>query len=95
MKHFWVLGKFPPNLPNDFTLFENYSNFEFFHLGISTIFCPIKIDLSGNTVGQQVFKNLPKWNIFGIFNELLSTQNVWLASLAMVNETFSAIFKPM
>ena len=30
----------------------------------------------------QVFKNLPKLNIFGIFNELLSTQIVNVARLA-------------
>ena len=40
------------------------------------------------------FKNSPKWTIFGIFNELLTTQNVIeLASLAMLIETFSVIFK--
>ena len=31
--------------------------------------------------------------IFGIFNELLSTQKVNLDSLALLNETFSMIFK--
>ena len=42
----------------------------------------------------QVFKNSPKWTILGISNKLLSTQNVIkLASLAMLNETFSVIFK--
>ena len=30
----------------------------------------------------QVFKNSPKWTIFGIFNQLLSTQNVNVARLA-------------
>ena len=30
----------------------------------------------------QVFKNSPKWTIFGIFNEFLSTQNVNLALFA-------------
>ena len=30
----------------------------------------------------QVFKNSPKWTIFGIFNELLSTQNVNVARFA-------------
>ena len=30
----------------------------------------------------QVFKNLPKWAILGIFNKLLSTQNVHVARFA-------------
>ena len=30
----------------------------------------------------QVFKNSPKWTIFGIFNSLLSTQNVDVARFA-------------
>ena len=30
----------------------------------------------------QVFKNLPKWTIFGIFNQLLSAQNVNLVRFA-------------
>ena len=30
----------------------------------------------------QVFKNSPKWTIFGLFNELLSTQNVNVARFA-------------
>ena len=30
----------------------------------------------------QVFKNSPKWTIFGIFNQLLSTQNVNVARFA-------------
>ena len=41
----------------------------------------------------QIPKNAPKWTIFGIFNELLSTQNVNLARFARKNETFSVIFK--
>ena len=40
----------------------------------------------------KVFKNSPKLTIFGIFIELLSTQNVNLTSLGMLNETFSVIF---
>ena len=31
----------------------------------------------------QVFKNSPKWTIFGIFNLLLSTQNVNVARFAL------------
>ena len=30
----------------------------------------------------QIFKNSPKWTIFGIFNELLSTQKVIVALFA-------------
>ena len=57
--------------------------FEIFKfLAFSTNFCPIKSDLSGNTVltaNFRFFKNSPKWTIFGLFNELLSTQNVNVA----------------
>ena len=46
--------------------------FKFLNMAISTNFCPIKTDLSGNTVWQQGsgFQKLakPKWTIFGIFN---------------------------
>ena len=43
---------------------------------------------------HKVFKNSPTWIIFGIFNELLFPQNVNVTqSLAMLNETFSVIFK--
>ena len=34
----------------------------------------------------QVFKNSPKWTIFGIFNKLLSTQNVNVARSARKDE---------
>ena len=54
-------------------------------LAFSNNFCPIKSDLSGNTLlyrKLQVFKNSPKLTIFGIFNELLSTQNENVARFA-------------
>ena len=56
-------------------------------------FCPIKSDLSGNTVWQQasVFQNLAKIDHFGTFNELLSTQNVSFEFLILA---FSANFCP-
>ena len=59
------------------TLFENLPKcliwiFEFWHFAN---FCPIKIDLSGNTVWPQASR-FKKLSIFGIFNRLLSTQNV-------------------
>ena len=40
----------------------------------------------------QFIKNSPKLTIFGIFNKLLSTQNVNLTSLAMLNATFFSDF---
>ena len=79
------------------TLFENYSKCRIWILAFSTNFCPIKIDRSGNTVWPQTsgFQKLTKLTIFGISYELLSTQNVKVArfALAMLNETFSVIFK--
>ena len=53
-------------------------------LAFSTDFRTIKIDLSGNTIWPQlqVFKNLPKLTILGIFNELLSMQNLNVARFA-------------
>ena len=61
------------------------------------IFCPIKSDLGiwshCFTVIFMISKTRQIGPFFGIFNELLSTQYVKLASLAMVNETFSVIFK--
>ena len=43
----------------------------------------------------QIFKKSPKWTIFGIFHELLSTQNVNVARFARIVECdfFSVIFK--
>ena len=60
------------------------SHLNFWILAFSTNFCPIKIDLYGSTVWQQasVFQKLAKLSIFGIFNELLSTQNVNVARFA-------------
>ena len=47
-------------------------------------FCPIDIDLSGNTAWPQTTgcQKLAKLTIFGIFDELLSTQNVNVARFA-------------
>ena len=55
------------------TVFENYSKCRiwiFLILAFSANFCPIKTDLSGNTVWLQasVFPKLAKLTIFGIFN---------------------------
>ena len=55
------------------------------NLTFSNNCCTIKTDLSGNTVWPQVSKiskNLPKWTIFGVFDKLLSAQNVNVARFA-------------
>ena len=53
-------------------------------LAFSINFCPIQSDLSGNTVWPQasVFQKLVKIDCFGVFNELLSIQNVNVARFA-------------
>ena len=57
------------------------SHLNFWILVFPTNFCLIKIDLSGNTVSSD-FQKHAKLTIFGIFNELLSTQNVNIARFA-------------
>ena len=70
------------------TLFENYSKCRIWIFGILeffTNFCPIKIDLPGNTVWPQAsgFQKLAKIDIFWHFLlPLLSTQNVNVARSA-------------
>ena len=56
----------------------------FLILAFSTYLCPVKIDLSGNTVWPQAsgFQKLVKMDNFGIFNLLLSIQNVIIARFA-------------
>ena len=58
--------------------------FEFLNFGIFRQLCPIKIDVSGNTVWSQAsgFQKLLKMTILGILNELLSTQYVNVARFA-------------
>ena len=53
------------------------------HLSVLTLAFS-KIDLSGNTVIPQAsnFQKVAKLTIFGIFSELLSTQNVNVARFA-------------
>ena len=53
-----------------FTLFENYSKCRIWILAFSINFCPIKTDMSANTVWPQAsgFQKLAKWTICGIFN---------------------------
>ena len=59
------------------------SHLIFWILPFSTYFVPIKSDLSGNTIWPQVsgLQKSPKLTIFGIFNELLSTQKCKRSSL--------------
>ena len=60
------------------------AHLNFLVLAFSTNFCPTKTDLSGNTVWPQAtgFQKLAKLTIFGIFDELLSTQTVNIARFA-------------
>ena len=46
------------------------SHLDFLILAFSTNFCPIKTDMSGNTVGPQAsgFQKLPKMDLFWHFN---------------------------
>ena len=70
-------------------MFENHPTcriwdiwiFQFWHF---RNFCPIKSDLSGNTVWLQAFgfQNLAKMDQFWHFNHLWSTQNVNVARFA-------------
>ena len=57
-------------------------------LAFSTIFCPIKIDLSGNTVWPQasIFQKLAKMTIFAFFNHPLSTRNLNVTRFARNDE---------
>ena len=54
------------------------SHLNFWILAFFNNFCPIKTDLSGNTVRPQA-SDFQKLAIFGIFNLLLSIQNVSIA----------------
>ena len=58
------------------------SHFEFWHF--SLIFVVLKVTCLVTLFSRklQVFKKSPKLTIFGIFNELLSTQNVNVARFA-------------
>ena len=52
-----------------------FSNFGIFHQKVTCL-----VSLFDSKL--LLFKNSPKWTIFGIFNELLSTQNVNVARFA-------------
>ena len=62
MKRFWKILK-------SSTVFENSSKCSIWILAFSTNFCPIKTDLSGNTVWPQAsgFQKLAKMDHFGHF----------------------------
>ena len=83
------------------TLFENYSKcriwiFEFWHF--SPIFVLLKLTCLVTLFDRklQVFKNSPKWTIFGIFNLFLSIQNVNVARFARnVEWAFFFDFQPL
>ena len=71
-------------------------SFQFFNCGISTNFCPFKTTCLVTLFDckLQVSKNSSKLTTFGIFNELLSTQNAIVARFARnVKWDFSVIFK--
>ena len=86
---------------NHCTVFENHPkcrtwNCQFWHY--SPFFGLLKIDISGNTVWPQAlgFLKLAKIDNFGIFNELLSTQNVNVARFARnVECDFFCDFQPL
>ena len=60
------------------------SDLNFLILAFSTNFVLLKLTCLVTLFDRKllVFKNSPKWTIFGIFNELLSTQNVNVARFA-------------
>ena len=56
-------------------MFENYSNCRIWIFQILKVTCLVTLfDRK-----LQIYKKSPKYTIFGIFNELLSTQNVNVA----------------
>ena len=56
--------------------------FDFWHFPPSFVLFKLTCLVTMFDRKLQVFKNSPKWTIFGIFNKLLSTQNVNLARFA-------------
>ena len=69
--------------------------FEFWHF--PPIFVLLKVTCLVTLFDRklQLFKNSPKWTLFGTFKQLLSTQNVNIAWLAMLNETFFCDFQTL
>ena len=69
------------------TVFENYSKcriwiFQFWHFPPIFVLLNLTCLVTLFDRKLQVFKNSPNWTIFGIFNQLLSTQNVNVARFA-------------
>ena len=60
------------------------SHLKFSILAFPTNFCPIKSDLSGNTIWPQAsgFQKLAKLTFLAFFSELLATQYVIVARFA-------------
>ena len=84
---FIALGIFYLNITKTHCLFENYSNcriwiLEFWHFPPIFVLLKLICLVALFDCKLQVFKNFPKWIIFGIFNELLSTQFVKVARFA-------------
>ena len=82
--NFYFVGWLDIFRPHSIWKSPKMSHLIFWILAFSTNFWPIKTDLSGNSVWPQAldFQKLAKLSIFGIFNELLSTQNVNVARFA-------------
>ena len=80
LQSMWSISKYICTFAQYLKIAQNVA-FELFNFGI---FHQIKNDLSGNTVWLQSsgFQKLAKLAIFGIFNELLSTQNGNVARFA-------------
>ena len=77
-------------LPHCLKITQNVA-FDFWHF--SPIFVLLKLTCLVTLFDLQTFKNSPKWTIFGIFNQLLSIQNVNVARFARIVEwDFSVIF---
>ena len=69
-----------------FQLFYHFSQYLKIaqNFGISPNFVPLKVTCLVKLFHRklQVFKNLPKWTIFGLFHQLVSTHNVNVARFA-------------
>ena len=79
------------------TLFENYSKCRIWILAFSTNFCPIKTDLSGNTVWQQAlgFQKLAKMDHFVHSKCKRSSlrSQCWMRLFLWFSNTVSSIFQ--
>ena len=86
----------PRKESNSGTVFENHPKCRICILAFPPIFVQLKLTclVTLFDLKLHVFKNSPKWTIFGIFNWLLSTKNVNVARFARnVEWDFFMIFK--